>query len=162
MKKYVLWLVCALLLSGCGGEEVFETVADEWAAPVMAQPKQITVELPGEAALPAMESDAGRIYLCEDYEICLQTLEAGDLNATIQSICGYSPEELTVVETSQEGAKRYDFVWASAEEAGERLGRAVILDDGSYHYTMTVLRDPDTTETSQTNWNSIFDSFRLG
>ena len=70
-------------------------------------------------------------------------------------------EALTVLETEQDGAKRYDFVWASAADQGEQLGRAVILDDGSYHYTMTVLRDADTTESLQVVWSDVFGSFSL-
>ena len=56
---------------------------------------------------------------------------------------------------------RYEFVWVSAGETGERLGRGVILDDGSYHYVMTVLRDAESTENSQIVWNDVFASFRL-
>ena len=64
-------------------------------------------------------------------------------------------------ETAQDGAKRYDFVWASAGENGDQLGRAVILDDGNYHYCLSVLRDADTTEKSQIVWRDVFDSFKL-
>lgn len=162
MRKIVGALVLVLLLCGCGAEETMETLADELEQPVMAQPKSICVQLPGEAALPAMESDNGRIYVCRDYEIVLQTVEAGDLNGTIQEISGRLPEDLTVVQTEQEGATRYDFVWASAGEGGDQLGQAVILDDGNYHYTMTVTRKADSTASSQVVWSQVFDSFSLG
>lgn len=161
MKKCWMIILLALFLSGCGAEETMETISDNWVQPVMAQPREISVSLPGEAAIPAVESESGRIYVCEDYEITIQTMESGDLNATIQNVSGYDKDNLTVMETAQDGAKRYDFVWATAGEKGERLGRAVILDDGSYHYVMTVLRDADTTETLQVVWSDVFDSFRL-
>ena len=51
-KCWIISLSLLLLLSGCGAAETMETVSDEMAAPVMAQPKQIYVELPGEAASP--------------------------------------------------------------------------------------------------------------
>lgn len=162
MKCFLSVLMMALLLSGCKAEETMETIADEWAVPVMAQPKEISVSLPGEAAMPAVESDSGRIYVCEDYEIVIQNYPSGDLNATVQELSGYSMKDLTVMATDQDGVDRYDFVWASAGEGGDQLGRAVILDDGEYHYTMAVTRSSDTTETSQITWSQVFQSFTLG
>ena len=162
MKKIALFLLLALTLTGCAAEETFETVADELVLPAMAQPEEVLVNLPGETAMPAMESDNGRFYLASDYEIHIQTLEAGDLNRTIRTISGYEKDALTVMETNPEGIRRYEFVWSCAGENGDRLGRAVVLDDGTYHYTMTVLRDADTTETTQIVWNDVFDSFTLG
>lgn len=161
MKKILLFALLALLLSGCGAEETLETISDELVQPVMAQRSQVTVELPGETAMPAMESDSGRMYLASDYEIYIETLEAGDLDKTIQTLSGFPKEDLTVMETNLDGVSRYEFVWSCAGEEGERIGRAVVLDDGNYHYTMTVLRDADTTETSQIVWNDVFDSFAL-
>ena len=161
MKRIILYIVFALLLCGCGAEETFETVADEWAAPAMVIPREISVSLPGETTVSAMESDTGRFYFAEDYEVCIQTLPAGDLSATIQTVSGYAKEDLTVMETQTDLAKRYEFVWVSAGEKGERIGRGVVLDDGDYHYVMTVLRDAETTETSQIGWHDVFRSFCL-
>ena len=162
MKQFIAILMITLLLCGCSAEETVETIADELIVPVMAQPKEISVSLPGEAAMPAVEGSSGRIYVCEDYEIVIQTYPSGDLNATIQEVSGYARDILTVMETNQNGADRYDFVWASAGEGGDQLGRAVIWDDGDYHYTMAVTRPADTTETSQITWNQVFSSFALG
>ena len=161
MKKCWIFVVLSLLLCGCAAEETFETVADEIVQPVMAQPRELTVNLPDNAVAPVLESDSEQVYMCEDYEIVIQTLNSGDLNATIQTVSGYSKENLTVMETESDGVKRYDFVWASAGEGGDMLGRAVILDDGSYHYVMSVLRDAATTEKSQIVWSEVFHSFGL-
>ena len=57
--------------------------------------------------------------------------------------------------------KRYEFVWAAAGEDGERLGRGVILDDGSYHYCLTAMRPADPEKTSQIVWSQVFQSFGL-
>lgn len=161
MKK--CWIIVSLLLclTGCAAEETFETVADEPVQPVMAQPGQILVELPDGVVAPTMESDSGTLYLSQDYEIMIQTMEGGDLTGTIQSVSGYSKEDLTVMETEQDGLKRYEFVWATAGEEGDWLGRAVILDDGNYHYVMTVLRDAAAAEDTQVVWSSVFSSFTL-
>lgn len=160
-RKIIVGLLALLLLTGCAAEETFETISDDIVQPVMAQPREVSVSLPGEVSMPAMESDSGRMYLASDYEIYIQTLDRGDLNATIQTVSGYEKDALTVMQTSLDGVDRYEFVWTCAGENGDRIGRGVVLDDGDYHYVMTVLRDADTTETSQIVWNDVFDSFRL-
>ena len=157
MKKILIALL-ALLLTGCSAEETVETISDEILQPVMAQPGQILVDLPGETAMPVMENDSERMYLASDYEIYLQTMEAGDLNETIRTVSGYEKDALTVMHTQWEGIDRYDFVWSSAGENGDRIGRAAILDDGDYHYVLTVLRDAENT---QIVWNDVFSSFTL-
>ncbi len=161
MKKCWIAVLLALLLSGCAAQETFETISDDLAQSVMAQPRQITVTLPDNAVAPVLDSEGEQVYLCEDYEIIVETLSAGDLEGTVAHLSGYDPAELTILQTRQGDADRYDFVWASAGENGERLGRAVILDDGSYHYCMSVLRDASTTETSQISWRDVFQSFAL-
>lgn len=155
----VLWMM--LLLAGCGAEETFETVYDELVQPVMAQPKHICVQLPGETALPVIENDSGRIYICNDYEIVLQTIPSGDLTETMQLLSGHRPEDLTVMETFSDTVSRYEFVWAAAGEQGDHTGRGVILDDGDYHYCMSVLCKADPEEKLQVNWNQVFSSFAV-
>ena len=161
MKILLMTVLLFGLLSGCKAEMTMETVADTLDEPVLAQPREIAVSLPGEAAVPAMENGSDRYYLCDDYEIALETREGGDISATVADISGHDPEDLTVVKTRQAGADRYDFVWAAAGETGQQLGRAAILDDGTYHYTMTVLRDAENTETLQVVWRQVFSSFGL-
>ena len=159
MKKWML-LLLMILLTGCGAEETFETVADELVLPVMAQPRFVCVDLPGETALPVIENDHGRIYICNDYEIILQTVESGDLESTIQMVSGLSEENITMVETGSEDTRRYEFVWAAAGEGGDQTGRAVILDDGNYHYCLSALRCTGN-EKTQINWDQVFSSFQL-
>lgn len=161
MKKCLIAILLPLLMMGCGAKETFETVADDLAAPVMAQPRQISVRLPEDAVAPVLESESQQVYLCGDYEIMVEIRESGDMEETIYSISGYEKENLTVMETFLDGVNRYEFVWACAGEAEDRIGRAVILDDGDYHYCLSVLRDASTTEGSQIVWEDIFSSFAL-
>ncbi len=160
MKKWAVLLALACMLTGCAAEETMETVADVWQEEA-PEPREITVSLPDEAAAPAMESGARRMYVCQDHEILVETREGGDLQETIRALTGFEKEELTVVETEREGVTRYDFVWVTSTEEGQRLGRGVVLDDGYYHYTMTVLRDAENTEKSQIVWRTVFESFSL-
>lgn len=158
MKRLVWMILLAALLCGCKAEETLETVNDEWIVPVMAQPREISVRLPDNAVAPVLEQDNRQLYMGQDYEIMLETLAAGDLNATIRALSGYEKDQLTVLETRQGDADRYDFVWTTAGERGDRLGRAVILDDGDYHYCMSVLRDAGDTHIV---WRDVFGSFSL-
>ena len=162
MQKIAMALLLALLLSGCGAKETLETVADDIPLqPVLAQPAQISVRLPDNAVSPVLESDTQQLYFCEDYEIAIETRSSGDLSGTITALTGFAPEQLTVMHTSPEGVDRYEFVWAAAGEDGDRLGRGVVLDDGSYHYCMSVLRDAENPKKSQVVWSDVFSSFAL-
>ena len=158
MKRWMGIFLLALLLCGCRAEETLETVNDEWMVPVMAQPREISVRLPEDTVMPVLEQDGRRLYMGLDYEIMMETLAAGDLNATIRTLSGYETDQLTVLETRQGNLDRYDFVWTTAGEKGERLGRAVILDDGDYHYCMSALREPGNTLVV---WRDVFGSFTL-
>lgn len=161
MKRCMLLILLMLTLSGCTTEEVFETVNDEQILSVVDQPREITVNLPDNAVTPVLDSDSQQVYLSEDYEILLETVSGGDVDATIRSLTGYEKDKLTVMQTRLDGVERYEFVWVSAGESGERLGRGVILDDGNYHYCMSVLRDAEGQKMSQIVWREVFASFRL-
>lgn len=158
LKKWMLLGLLPLLLLGCGGRETFETVADDPMQPVMASPRTVTVRLPEEAAAPVLESDTQQVYLCEGYEILLENLPSGDLDRTLRTLTGFGKDALTVMKTSQGSVDRYEFVWVSAGEHGDRLGRAAVLDDGNYHYCLSVLRDG---EEGEDIWEEVFSSFTL-
>lgn len=159
MRKIGMCLVMALLLTGCGAEATLETVADEAVQAVSAQPREIHVELPEEAVLPAMESDNRVLYMCKEFDVSLQTLDGGDLQKTVQSISGYSIDDLTVMQTEEGGFTRSEFVWTTAAEAGEQVCRAAVLDDGSYHYVLTAMIDSEKAWEYQEIWNGMFESF---
>ena len=92
VKKALCLMFVCLLLGGCGAEETMETVADEWEE-VLAPAREIRVSLPEEVA-PVAEDAAGAIYIASDYEICIQTMAGGDLDATVRSISGHAREEI--------------------------------------------------------------------
>lgn len=158
MKRMLLLLMLVILLAGCRAETM-ETVEDVWEEAPVAEARQIRVSLPGEEALPVMESSGDRLYLGEHYQIEVQTLPGGDLNRTVQTMSGLEPEDVTLMQTEQAGLTRYDFVWAAAGEEGDQLGRGAILDDGNYHYALSVLRSADDTATRQIHWDQMFSSF---
>lgn len=157
MKLVWIWALLALMMTGCAATETFETVSDDLTLCVMAQPRQILLELPEDAAAPVLENGEQQLFLGEDYELILQTMAAGDLSATIHNVSGYEKEKLTLMQTQWEDVTRYDFVWTSAGEEGHRLGRGTVLDDGSYHYCLTLLQDED----GEGDWEPVFASFSI-
>lgn len=161
MKKGIVLLLLAALLSGCGAEETFETVEDIIPAEPVAAPQQFFVSLPDEAVTPTFQDDSSELYVCQDYTISKQILESGDTQKTIKSITGQSQEDLDVIKTFQGECDRYDFVWTSAGEEGLQLGRACILDDGNYHYVLSTMALEDASGELKETIQDMFDSCRL-
>lgn len=160
MRLIGVLAVLGLLLCGCGSTQTFETVSDVWQAETV-QAQHVVLELPEDAAAEVMESGDGELYLCDGYEIAVQTMAAGDLTRTVQQMSGFSPDELTVIQTSMDELTRYELVWSSAGENGDRICRGVILDDGNYHYAVSVMADAQDTESMKTVWETVFSSLRL-
>ena len=160
MKKALL-LLLALLLAGCAKADVYETVTDEAVQSVSAQPREIRFDLSQDPVLPAMESDSGTLYLCGDFDVVVNTCPSGDLQNTVREVSGFLPEELTLIQTGTGDVSRYEFVWTSAVDTGQQIGRATILDDGNYHYTLSATVDAELIEEYREIWNGIFESFQL-
>lgn len=162
MKK--LWIIplLVLLLVGCGGEPARETVSDVPVAPVISVARRILVQLPPELSAPTLQSEkSGTLYLCDDYAVTVQTVEAGDLSRTIREATGMNRQSLQIMETKQDGVKRYQWVWAVGGENGVQVGRGCILDDGTYHYVITAMADENAVSRVQPAWQEMFRSFRL-
>lgn len=162
MKKLWFILPIALLLCGCGAQETLETVTDgqEISAPAVAQ--QILLELPEDVQMQVSQGEnAGKLYVCEDYVITVQTLPGGDLDATVTAATGYGKERLQILQTRKDSVKRYESVWTSAGEGEEQVGRLCVLDDGSYHYVVTAMTGASKSGALQQTWNRLFDSVRL-
>lgn len=162
MKRLSLLILMAALLVGCAGERSYETVNDDDWIPEMPEPRSMVVSLPEDAAAPVSTAeDVGRIYIGEGYTVSLQVLSAGDLDRSLRQVCGYCREDLTVMEQTQGEATRYDFVWSSLGESGDEVGRAAILDDGSYHYALAVMVDADMAGKMEPQVKAILSSFAL-
>ena len=160
MKK--LWIMAALLclLAGCAAQDTMETVADE---PVMGSSavREILVELPGEPVLPVMQTDTGKLYICQDFEVFVETLPGGDLERTVGMLTGFGIEDVTVMEREVDGKVRYDLAWSCAGEMGEEIGRASVLSDGQYHYCLAVRTPEENADQCREMFNAMFESFSL-
>ena len=161
MKIMILLMTVLGLLSGCSAAETYELVTDEPVQQVSAQPREMHFFLAEETAMPAMETDSGKLYLCGEYDVMSQIFDGGDLERTIRQVSGFSPNDLTVIQTESENVKKTEFVWTSAAEEGHRICRATILDDGNYHYVLSATVPAEKIEEYQEIWNGIFETFKL-
>lgn len=160
--RFTLCVVAlALVLSGCGAAETFETVADVYLAADRSEHRAVTVALPKDASSPVIQGENGKLYICDSYELWLQTLPGGDMERTVKTISGYGRSDLSVLEQEAGEVRRYDFVWTSAGEQGSKICRAAVLDDGAYHYVLTAMCDAADAGEVRSDWNGVFQSFGL-
>ena len=163
MKK-IVWILAAMLcFSGCmdTAESVMETVADVIPAPVAAEPKPMAVWLPDDAAAQTMaEGEAEQCYIWGDCELRLQTMDGGDILATLSKLTGQDPQKLTVMEYERDGIQLYQTVWSSTTEEGVLLGRCMVADDGAHHYCISLL-SPENADVGDT-YAQICASLTLG
>lgn len=162
MRRFCCVLIAALLLSGCAAQTTFETVADVADVPAMSQMRKLEITLPKEATTPTLFSEEnGSLYLCDGYTISVQTMEGGDMDRTLRQLTGFAKADLTVMETELDGIKRCSCVWSAAGEGGDHVGRALVMDDGAYHYAVTVMAEFSKAGDLSAKWKELFDSVKL-
>lgn len=164
MKKFwVLGIASLLLLAGCSPSRELETVSDTMVQPQRGEMQQMVINLPETAAAAVMSAEeTGTVYFCDDFVLTMQTTASGDMHKTVADTTGYTYDRLPIIETAQGSAKRYDCVWTAAGENGNQVCRCAILDDGNYHYILTVMADAERSgELTQELWNDVFASFRI-
>ena len=159
--KVLCVLLMVVLLCGCAAQPTLEQVNDPWVE-VAANAGELEIRLPQEAAAPALYSpETGELYFCDGYVLMVQTFCGGDLDATMRQITGYAKDRLSYMETRNGNVDQYSCVWSSAGESGDQVGRCLILDDGSYHYTVTVMAEAETAGELAQTWQDLFGSVRL-
>lgn len=163
MRKWWSILCVCLLLTGCAAAETFETVGDELLQPAMAEVGKISLSLPPEASAQAMlTSEGDKLYFCDGYTAAVQVLTRGDLDRTCRQLCGFGADSLNILETSGAEGKRYDWVWTAAGEGGDVIGRVAVIDDGKYHYCVSLQADAASAGKLESQWTKLLNSFCVG
>ena len=160
MKKLVLLIVCAVFLAGCAATGSFEQLQDVYVPETLSEPAKIQLTLPADAASQTLTGSSGRLYFCDGYEITVETLTGGDLDRTLQILTGCNRDDLTLLETGS-GEKRWETVWTAAGEGSQQVGRLLVVDDGSYHYCVSVMADALDAGALQESWEALFSSVVL-
>ena len=162
MKIICACILCIFMLAGCSQPKTYETMSDVYYEAKKTAAYTITFAVPEEAAVTVMENEEnGTIYLCDGYCIMAQTMEAGDLDATLRSITGYPRDKLRIIRREQDHTARYECAWASTGEGGDQVGRTAVLDDGDYHYTLSVMAQADAAGELTEIWQEIFDTLSI-
>ena len=160
MKRWMIILACLCLLTGCSAP-VYETLGDvEHVSATLPQQRQIVLQLPQDALLLTSLNQQS-LYVCDDFEIAVQTFLGGDLDHTLRQISGFSAAQMTMMETSCGDHTRYDMVWVAAGENGDLLCRGAVIDDGLCHYTAVAMVDAALAPEVKADWNALFASFCL-
>lgn len=159
MKKLCFLLAFVLLLAGCQAAPTFEGVEDVYAPQPQSVPRQVSVALPKD--VQTIASDSGKLYLCDGYDVTVETFASGDLGGTVQQLTGFAPDALTMLQTAASDVDRYECVWTATGENGDTVGRAVVLDDGQYHYCVTVMSNADTAGEQAGAWQELLSSVKL-
>ena len=160
MKKLV-WIICVMFaLAGCS-VQTFEKVDDLQDVQALATPATLLMDLPEDAAAPAMQGTSGTLYFCSDYDIMVEVMPSGNLSSTLQTLTGFERKDLALVQTIRCGVDCYESVWSAVGEAGDYVGRVLILDDGSYHYCVSVMAIAENAGECSEEWNQLFESVAL-
>ena len=160
MKKLLVILIAMVLLPGCAAQ-TFEKVEDLNAVQAVATPASLLLDLRVEAAAPAMQGASGTLYFCGDYDIMVEVMPSGNLSNTLQTLTGFDREELELMQTDRCGVDCYEGVWSAAGEAGDHVGRVLILDDGSFHYCVSIMAMAEDAGDCLADWNEILESVAL-
>ena len=163
MKKWMVGLILlfGVVLCACGRAETFEIISDVVVTGQLSEPAKISLRIPDDATLAVMSSTDGQSYEGDHYQIIIQTYAAGDLNQTLQQITGYSSNQLKLMEVTTEAYGKYLCAWSSVSEEGELVGRCAVLDDGRYHYCLSVLVDAQKSGEMRGEIDALFADYSL-
>ncbi len=160
MKKAALLLCVLCLLSGCAKKDL-ETVGDAYAPGEPPVAKKLEMTIPEDAAQQVMEGETGSLYFCNSCEIAVETLAAGDIDATLRTLTGHGEKELNLLKTQRDGLTCYECVWPAAGETGDEIGRVMVLSDGNFHYCITMTARAETGAETAETWKNMVDSVKL-
>ena len=160
MKKILLVMICTLFLTGCA-VSTFETVDDGNDVQAMAKPATLLLDIPEEAAAPAMQGASGTLYFCGEYDLMVEIVPSGNLNATLETLTGFGTEQLQLIQTVRCGVDCYEAAWSAAGEAGDHVGRVMVLDDGSYHYCVSLMAMAEDSGACTEDWEAVINSVAL-
>lgn len=161
--KWVCMILAALLLTGCSEPESFETMSDHYVEETRPQAQETSFWLPQGAALMTSTTETGaQLYECEGFTAWTQVFASGDLDATLQAVTGQDPERIQRICRKSSQGQRSECAWACAGETGDQVARTLVVDDGYYHYTLTVMAPAQNAADLALTWQDMFQSFRLG
>lgn len=163
MKKWVIGVMLLLgaILCGCSKVETFEVISDNVVYDQTIMPSNIQLSIPEDGAISVMSSSGSQSYEGEHYQIIVQTFPSGNLDQTLRLVTGYGKNQLQVVEVTEKNLDKYLCAWSAVSEEGDLVGRCAVLDDGRYHYCLSVLADARMSGEIRDDIDAIFAGYSL-
>lgn len=161
MKRMWVVFACAICLCGCNAEQTMETISDDLTVLAEEQACEVAVSVADEDAVTFFGEDGSRLYLCDNYTVTVQTLSGGDIDQSMRTVTGFSKDSMTVIKTVKDGITQYEYAWSAIGEKEDQICRGVMLDDGTYHYAVTVMADYSQAADLQDTWQAVFESVAL-
>lgn len=158
LRKWMLLLVLCSVLWGCAAAPTFETLGPDIHEPFISL-KEASAIIPSDAEM--FSGQDGTLWVCNGFDLHMQTLPGGDVNATVQTMSGFSSQDLTVMTSASDAITCYEWVWTAMSDEGELICRGAILDDGAYHYCLTATAPAEKGSSLSQQWNAIFSSFTV-
>lgn len=156
MKKLWMMIALCMALSGCSAAPTFETLGE-----ILHDHVEGDSVHKMQFSVPADAIGMGDAYFCEDYYFEVQTLNSGDLDGAIRTLCGFSQDDLTVMTAGIGDWIRYEWVWCAAGDEGDVICRAALIDDGNQYYCLTAVAPAEKGGAVQESWNALFSSFTV-
>ncbi len=152
MKK--LWVLLAVvLLAGCQARD-YETLSDAYVEQ-QPQPGELFFLVPADGTVMTCSQPGEELYLWEGCTLSVRRRTAGDLDATLREVTGYGREALSPLQWEENGLDYTACAYVCAGEGGDRLGRTLVLDDGAWHYCLTLLVEADRAEEYSSLWENL-------
>lgn len=161
IRVVIMLLLVFIMFGGCQKGEDLEVIADDWKETLVQEPAHVQFNVPDDVSLEVMSGNDWKVYQGDYYQILVQHYPSGDLDRTLKDICGYTKEDLTVIEITGEDIDKYLFGWSAVSEEGELVGRCAVLDDGRFHYCLSVLVNAEKSGELRGIIDSVFASYSI-
>ena len=162
MKKGIVWIMLMLLLTGCSSETTYETIGNVWeeSEPTAVQ-GTMDFALPEGARMEVLEENGSKYYSVGNWEIWTQVYPSGNIRSTIELVTGLEPDMPTVVRQQVEDMTCHETAWSTTGEDGMKAARTAVLDDGNYHYCISVMVPESDAEEVGDFFTQILDSVSI-
>ena len=160
--RFVMFVVLLGMLAGCGGEPVYETIGDVWEqTEPAAKPGRMEVPLPEGAQMEVMEGLGDSYYRVGEWDLWTTVLSGGDVKRSIRTLSAMNTDSLTVLKRGRGALECFETTWSVASEEGQRVVRAGILDDGSYHYCLCISAPEEEAEDAGQVFTEILNAVQI-
>lgn len=163
MKKWIIIVLCFIVLTGCSSNADYETIGNVCDEPMSVYiPAQIELVMPEESDMKETATVNGtKYYRFGDCQVWVDVLQTGNLSATIEEITGQNPEKMTVIAREMNGYSCYETTWSAMAEEGMHIGRLLVADNGKHHYCIALMMPEESSENVSEVMGQILEGIQI-